>query len=59
MIRRAKADGVEQQQQQVTLPPIQEYLESAEARRKALRSVAEQREQNLAARSKKPLLDFE
>ncbi|CAN6972389.1 unnamed protein product [Brassica rapa subsp. trilocularis] len=59
LIRRAKADGVEQQQQQVTLPPIQEYLESAEARRKALRSVAEQREQNLAARSKKPLLDFE
>ncbi|KAF3569155.1 hypothetical protein DY000_02014158 [Brassica cretica] len=57
LIRRAKADGVEQQQ--VTLPPIQEYLESAEARRKALRSVAEQREQNLAARSKKPLLDFE
>lgn len=59
LIRRAKADGVEQQQQQVTLPPIQEYLESAEARRKALRSVAEQREQNLAVRSKKPLLDFE
>ncbi|KAG2330616.1 hypothetical protein Bca4012_019798 [Brassica carinata] len=59
LIRRAKADGLEQKQQQVTLPPIQEYLESAEARRKALRSVAEQREQNLAARSKKPLLDFE
>ncbi|KAJ0264878.1 AAA domain-containing protein [Hirschfeldia incana] len=58
LIRQAKADGVEQQQ--VTLPPIQEYLESAEARRKALRSVAEQRELNLAAaRSKKPLLDFE
>ncbi|CAH8329710.1 unnamed protein product [Eruca vesicaria subsp. sativa] len=57
LIRRAKADGV--QQQQVTLPPIQEYLESAEARRNALRSVAELREQNLPARSKKPLLDFE
>ncbi|ESQ38166.1 hypothetical protein EUTSA_v10028536mg [Eutrema salsugineum] len=56
LIRRAKADGI---QQQITLPPIQEYLESAEARRKALLSVAEQREQNLAARSKKPLLDFE
>ncbi|XP_018455125.2 uncharacterized protein LOC108826238 isoform X2 [Raphanus sativus] len=59
LIRRAKAIGLEQQQQQVTLPPIQEYLESAEARRRALRSVAEQREHNLAARSKKPLLDFE
>ncbi|XP_018460775.1 uncharacterized protein LOC108831758 [Raphanus sativus] len=57
LIRRAKAIGLEQQQ--VTLPPIQEYLESAEARRRALRSVAEQREHNLAARSKKPLLDFE
>ncbi|KAF8086443.1 hypothetical protein N665_0625s0008 [Sinapis alba] len=56
LIRRAKADGVKQK---VSLPPIQEYLESAEARRKALRSVAEQREHNLTARSKKPLLDFE
>ncbi|CAN8308425.1 unnamed protein product [Cochlearia groenlandica] len=57
LIRRAKASGGEKQK--VTLPPIQEYLESAEARRKALLSVAEQREQKLAAGSKKPLLDFE
>uniref|UniRef100_A0A1J3CUS1 Proteasome-activating nucleotidase n=1 Tax=Noccaea caerulescens TaxID=107243 RepID=A0A1J3CUS1_NOCCA len=57
LIRRAKASGEEQQR--VTLPPIQEYLESAEARRKALVSVREQREQSLATRSKKPLLDFE
>ncbi|VVB07772.1 unnamed protein product [Arabis nemorensis] len=56
LIRRAKASG---EQQQITLPPIQEYLESAEARRKALLSVREQREQNNAARSRKPLLDFE
>ncbi|KFK30962.1 hypothetical protein AALP_AA6G050000 [Arabis alpina] len=56
LIRRAKAG---EEQQQITLPPIQEYLESAEARRKALLSVREQREQNIAVRSRKPLLDFE
>ncbi|KAL9285775.1 putative adenosinetriphosphatase [Arabidopsis thaliana] len=56
LIRRAKAGGEEQK---ITLPPIQEYLESAEARRKSLRSVTEQKEQKFAARSKKPLLDFE
>lgn len=56
LIRRAKAGGEEQQ---ITLPPIQEYLESAEARRKALLSVTEQKDQKFAARYKKPLLDFE
>ncbi|XP_019098173.1 PREDICTED: 26S protease regulatory subunit 7-like isoform X1 [Camelina sativa] len=54
LIRRAKAGGEEQK---ITLPPIQEYLDSAEARRKALLSITEQKRS--AARSKKPLLDFE
>ncbi|XP_023636504.1 26S proteasome regulatory subunit 6B homolog [Capsella rubella] len=56
LIRRAKAGGEEQK---ITLPPVQEYLESAEARRKALLSVTKQKEHTFAARSKKPLLDFE
>ncbi|KAL1198969.1 26S proteasome regulatory subunit S10B -like protein B [Cardamine amara subsp. amara] len=56
LIRRAKAGGEEEK---ITLPPIQEYLESAKARSKALVSVTEQKEQKLASRFKKPLLDFE
>ncbi|XP_010539308.1 PREDICTED: uncharacterized protein LOC104813427 [Tarenaya hassleriana] len=49
-----KADGGKE----VSLPPLQEYLESAEARHKALLSVKEQRDGSISSRSRKPLLDF-
>ncbi|XP_022720659.1 uncharacterized protein LOC111278295 isoform X3 [Durio zibethinus] len=52
---RGQATNNEEQQ---SLPPLEEYIKSAINRRKALLSVAEQRNQNPNQRMKKPHLDL-
>ncbi|XP_007026191.2 PREDICTED: katanin p60 ATPase-containing subunit A1 isoform X1 [Theobroma cacao] len=45
-------------EEQKSLPPLEEYIKSAMNRRKALLSVAEQRNHNSNLRTKKPHLDY-
>ncbi|OMO76894.1 hypothetical protein CCACVL1_15353 [Corchorus capsularis] len=52
---RGKATNNEEQQ---SLPPLEEYIKSAMNRRKALLSIAEQRKQDPKSQTKKPHLDF-